>query len=188
VESDGRVFIATADGTASQHAVEIIENLTREAKIGDVFLGKVVRIIPAGAFVNILPGKDGMVHISELAEGRVNTVEDEINIGDEINVMVIDIDQATGKISLSRRAILTGETAEERAAARSSSGGGSRGGHRSSGGGGGGGDRGGSRGGPRRSNDASSSSRKGRGDRDRSSDRDRDRDRMRPRRKSSSDS
>ena len=123
VESDGRVFIATADGTASQQAVEIIENLTREAKIGDVLLGKVVRIIPAGAFVNILPGKDGMVHISELAEGRVNTVEDEISIGDEINVMVIDIDQATGKISLSRRAVLTGETAEERAAARSSSGG-----------------------------------------------------------------
>jgi len=183
VESDGRVFIATADGTASKQAVEIIENLTREAKIGDVFLGKVVRIIPAGAFVNILPGKDGMVHISELAEGRVNTVEDEISIGDEINVMVIDIDQATGKISLSRRAILTGETAEERAAARSGSGGGSRGGGSR---GGGGGDRGGSRGGPRRSND-SSSSQKSRGDRDRSSDRDRDRDRMRPRRKSSSD-
>jgi polyribonucleotide nucleotidyltransferase len=130
IENDGRVFIATSDGQASQQAVEMIENLTREAKVGDVFLGKVVRIIPVGALVNILPGKDGMVHISELAEGRVRTVEDEVRVGDEINVMVIGVDEASGKISLSRRAILTGETPEERRLDRASSRGGND--HRSS--------------------------------------------------------
>lgn len=109
VESDGRVFITTPNNEASQQAVSIIEGLTREAKLGDVFLGKVVRIMDFGAFVNILPGKDGMVHISELAEGRVENVEDVVQLGDEINVMVIGVDQTNGKISLSRRAILTGE-------------------------------------------------------------------------------
>jgi len=109
VESDGRVFITTPNNEASQQAVSIIEGLTREAKLGDVFLGKVVRIMDFGAFVNILPGKDGMVHISELAEGRVENVEDVVQLGDEINVMVIGVYQSNGKISLSRRAILTGE-------------------------------------------------------------------------------
>jgi polyribonucleotide nucleotidyltransferase len=168
IENDGRVFIATSDGQASQQAVEMIENLTREAKVGDVFLGKVVRIIPVGALVNILPGKDGMVHISELAEGRVRTVEDEVQVGDEINVMVIGVDEASGKISLSRRAILTGETAEERRLDRASSRGGNdhrssyrgdrggdrrspRGGDRSSDRGGDRGERGGERGGSQRS-------------------------------------
>lgn len=135
VENDGRIFVATADAEASNQAVQIIESLTREAKVGDIFLGKVVRIIQHGAFVNILPGKDGMVHVSELAEGRVRMVEDEVQVGDEINVMVIAIDEATGKISLSRRAVLTGETAEQRkmvrdAAASSRSDRGDRGGYR----------------------------------------------------------
>lgn len=117
VEDDGRVFIATADSAAAQKAIMMVENLTREAKVGDVFLGKVVRIMPYGAFVNILPGKDGMVHVSELSDERVATVEDVVQIGDEINVMVIDIDPVNNKISLSRRAVLTGETADERKAA-----------------------------------------------------------------------
>ncbi len=114
VESDGRVFISTASGDAAREALEMVEGLTREAKVGDVFLGKVVRIMPYGAFVNILPGKDGMVHISELAEGRVNMVEDVVNLDDEINVVVTDIEPNTGKISLSRRALLTGEDPRER--------------------------------------------------------------------------
>ncbi len=185
VEGDGRVFVATSDGKAAQQAVGIIEALTREAKIGDVFLGKVVRIIPAGAFVNILPGKDGMVHISELSDSRVETIEDEVNIGDEINVMVIGVDQATGKISLSRRAILTGETAEERIAARGSGGGSRGGGSRGGGSRGGDRDRGGdrSRGGDRdRGGDRGGSSRDRGGDRS-SSSRGGDRDRPRPRRR-----
>nr|WP_044200155.1 polyribonucleotide nucleotidyltransferase [Oscillochloris trichoides] len=117
VEDDGRVFIATSDGEAAQKALAMVEGLTREAKIGDVFLGKVVSIKPFGAFVSILPGKDGMVHISELSENRIENVEDVIQVGDEINVMVIDVDRVSGKISLSRRAVLTGESAEDRKAA-----------------------------------------------------------------------
>jgi polyribonucleotide nucleotidyltransferase len=117
VEDDGRVFIATPDGESARKATDMIEALTREAKIGEVFLGKVVRIMPFGAFVNILPNKDGMVHVSELDTRRVENVEDVVQLGDEINVMVIDIDPVSHKISLSRRAVLTGETAEERKAA-----------------------------------------------------------------------
>ena len=106
-----------------------------EIKVGEVFLGKVVRIMPFGAFVNLVPGKDGMVHISELDEQRVEQVEDVVKLGDEINVMVIGVEPGTGKVSLSRRAILTGESAEDRRAAgggRSTRGGdsGGRGGFR----------------------------------------------------------
>lgn len=93
----------------AQRAVEMIEGLTRDPKVGDIFLGKVVRIMNYGAFVNILPGKDGMVHISELASGRVKTVEEVVQIGDDINVIVTDVDPQ-GKISLSRRALLEGDS------------------------------------------------------------------------------
>jgi polyribonucleotide nucleotidyltransferase len=151
VEDDGRVFVATADGEAANRAVSMIEALTREIKVGDVFLGKVVRIMPFGAFVNLVPGKDGMVHVSELDTQRVENVEDLVKVGDEINVLVIGVEQGTGKISLSRRAILTGETPEERRAA-----GGGRGGQRENGnsrGGNGGPREGGGRGGQSRSDD-----------------------------------
>jgi polyribonucleotide nucleotidyltransferase len=146
VEDDGRVFITTADAKGAELAQARIEGLTREIKVGEVFTGKVVRIMPYGAFVSLTPGKDGMVHVSELAEGRVENVEDVLKIGDEINVMVIDVEAGTGKVSLSRRAILTGESAEQRKAAgaaprRGPGGGGDRGGF--GGGGGRGGDRGG---------------------------------------------
>jgi len=130
VEDDGRVFIATADGEAAKKAVAMVEALTREIKEGEVFLGKVVRIMPFGAFVNLIPGKDGMVHVSELDTQRVENVEDVVKLGDEINVMVIAVEPGTGKVSLSRRAILTGETPEERRAAGGGrgAGGGGRGG------------------------------------------------------------
>jgi polyribonucleotide nucleotidyltransferase len=145
VQDDGTVFITTADAKGAEIAQRRIEAMTREIKQGEVFDGKVVSIKPFGAFVNLVPGKDGMLHVSEIAEGRVENVEDVLKIGDEVRVMVIDVEPGTGKVSLSRRAILTGESPEDRKAAgaapRRSGGGGDRGGPR------GGGDRGGFRGG-----------------------------------------
>ncbi len=108
IEDDGSVFISSVDQEGAQRAREMIERMTAEAKIGEIYLGKVVRIMPFGAFVELFPGKDGLVHISELETHRVERVEDIVNLGDEINVMVTDIDPQ-GKISLSRKAVLTGE-------------------------------------------------------------------------------
>jgi polyribonucleotide nucleotidyltransferase len=112
IEEDGTVFIASADGEASERAVQMVEALTEEAEIGKIYTGKVVRTTDFGAFVEILPGTDGMVHISQLADYRVPSVEDVARVGDEIMVMVIDIDRE-GKIRLSRQAVLEGWTVEE---------------------------------------------------------------------------
>ena len=109
VQDDGTIIIGSTDNDAAKRAVEMIENLTREAKVGEVFTGKVVRIMNFGAFVEILPGTDGMVHISELANHRVPTVEDVVSLGDEIEVKVISVEPVTGKIALSRRALLEGD-------------------------------------------------------------------------------
>jgi polyribonucleotide nucleotidyltransferase len=113
IEDDGTVYIAAIDGLGAQKAIEMIEALTEEAEVGKVYLGKVVRTESYGAFVEILPGVDGMVHISQLADYRVPSVEEVTRVGDEIMVMVIDIDPETGKIKLSRQAVLEGWTAEE---------------------------------------------------------------------------
>lgn len=145
IEDDGTVFISATEGPAAQRAIELIQGLTEEPEIGKVYVGKVVRIESYGAFVEIMPGVDGMVHISQLADYRVPSVEDVVQMGDEIMVMIIDIDSDTGKIRLSRQAVLEGWTAEqarERDQKRPSPGGG---GDRSRGGG----DRGGRRGGDR---------------------------------------
>ena len=144
VENDGTIFVASADGPSLDSAVEIIKGLVEEAEVGRIYTGKVNRIESYGVFVEFLPGKDGMVHISQLADYRVENIYDEVQIGDEIMVMVVDVDD-TGKVRLSRQAVLEGWTPEE---ARAKDRGGSRGGSR--GGGGdrrGGGNRGGSRGG-----------------------------------------
>ena len=125
VQDDGTVFVSSVDGDAAKRAVEMIENLTKEAKIGDIYTGKVVRIMGFGAFVQILPGQDGMVHISELSDHRVESVEDEIEMGQELTVQVIDIDPQ-GKISLSRRSLLLDEDMETVAARRRGSGGNGR--------------------------------------------------------------
>ncbi len=108
VEDDGSVFVASVDGESAKNAIRRIEALTKDVEIGAIYLGKVVRIMPYGAFIEIMPGKDGLVHISELADFHVQHVEDVVNMGDEINVMVTEVDKA-GKVSLSRRAILTGQ-------------------------------------------------------------------------------
>ena len=144
VQEDGTVYIATTNAEGGKIAQERVAGLGENAVIGNIYTGKVVRIADFGAFVEILPGVDGLVHISQLDSERVNKVEDVVNMGDEITVMVTNIDPM-GKIRLSRQAVLEGWTAEE--AREKDSGGGSRGPR--PGGGGRGGDRGGGRGGDR---------------------------------------
>ena len=112
IQDDGTVTIGSSDGEASKRAIQMIENLTKEVKAGDIYTGKVVRIMDFGAFVSILPGKDGLVHISQLAESRIERVEDAVNVGDEITVMVVEIDNM-GRVNLSRKALLTAEEGEE---------------------------------------------------------------------------
>ena len=111
VQDDGTVVIGSTDGEAAARAVKIIEDLTKEVKIGEIYTGKVVRILDFGAFVELIPGTDGMVHISELADYHVPTVEDVVTLGEEITVVVKDIDPS-GKVSLSRRMLLEGEDGE----------------------------------------------------------------------------
>ncbi len=104
VEDDGTVLIGSIDDEAAQKAIMMIESLTRDVEVGGIYTGRVTRIFNYGALVEILPGKEGLVHISALADYRVPSVEDVVKEGDEIMVMVTDIDRQ-GKISLSRRAV-----------------------------------------------------------------------------------
>lgn len=104
IENDGTVLIGSIDPDAAQKAIAMVENLTRDVEVNSIYTGKVTRIFPYGALVEILPGKEGLVHISELADYRVPSVEDVVKMGDEIMVKVIDLDRQ-GKISLSRRAV-----------------------------------------------------------------------------------
>jgi polyribonucleotide nucleotidyltransferase len=112
IEDDGTVYIAATDGIGADMARERIEALTESPQIGRIYTGKVVRTTDFGAFVEIIPGTDGMVHISQLDSERVNKVEDIAKVGDELTVMVTDIDPM-GKIRLSRQAVLEGWTPEE---------------------------------------------------------------------------
>ena len=112
IGEDGSIFIAATDGEGERAARDRILSLTETAEIGRIYTGKVVRTTDFGAFVEILPGTDGMVHISQLDSERVEKVEDIVRVGDEITVMVTDVDPA-GKIRLSRQAVLEGWTVEE---------------------------------------------------------------------------
>ncbi|MCJ7839686.1 polyribonucleotide nucleotidyltransferase [Lederbergia sp. NSJ-179] len=105
IEQDGKVFIASADQAMNTKAKNIIEDLVREVEVGQMYLGKVKRIEKFGAFVELFPGKDGLVHISQLDEQRVNKVEDIVSLGDEILVKVIEIDNH-GRVNASRKAVL----------------------------------------------------------------------------------
>lgn len=159
IQEDGTVFVAAVDGPTVDKAMAEIRGLTEDPEIGRIYTGKVTRIEPYGAFVEIMPGREGLVHISQLADHRIEKVEDEVALGDEIMVMLTDV-TPDGKARLSRQAVLEGWTAEEaRAKDRRPSGGGGdrrggndRGGDRRGNGGdrrGNGGDRGGYRGGDR---------------------------------------
>ena len=105
IEDDGSVYIATEDDEAAKKARRIIEGIAKDLQVGDVFTGKVVRIMSFGAFVEYAPGKDGMIHISKLANERVEKVEDVVNIGDELEVRVAEID-SQGRVNLVRNDIV----------------------------------------------------------------------------------
>ncbi|MGI6643231.1 MAG: polyribonucleotide nucleotidyltransferase [Bacillota bacterium] len=107
IEQDGRVFIAAPDEESGRRAQDIVENLTRDVEVGRTYTGKVTRIANFGAFVEILPGKEGLVRIGEIAEEHIAKVEDVLNVGDEILVKVTEIDHM-GRINLSRRQALGG--------------------------------------------------------------------------------
>ncbi|ETI70324.1 polyribonucleotide nucleotidyltransferase [Neobacillus vireti] len=115
IEQDGTVFIASTNQEMNQKAKKIIEDIVREVQVGEMYLGKVKRIEKFGAFVEIFAGKDGLVHISELAEERVGKVEDVVKIGDQFLVKVTEIDKQ-GRVNLSRKAVLKEqrEKAEEK--------------------------------------------------------------------------
>lgn len=104
VENDGTVLIGSANEESARKAIDIIESLTKEVEVGTTYTGKVTRILNFGAMVEILPGKEGLVHISELEDYRVAKVEDVVKIGDEVTVKVINIDDM-GRVNLSRRAL-----------------------------------------------------------------------------------
>ena len=108
IQDDGSVNIGSNNAENTQKAIDWIRSLTREVEAGEIYTGKVTRILPFGAFIEILPGKEGLVHISELANYRVPTVEDVVKIGDELQVLVTEIDRQ-GRINLSRRALLEPE-------------------------------------------------------------------------------
>ncbi|KUP07154.1 polynucleotide phosphorylase [Bacillus coahuilensis p1.1.43] len=115
IEQDGSVFIASADEEMNKKAKKMIEDIVREVEVGQMYLGKVKRIEKFGAFVEIFEGKDGLVHISELAEERVGKVEDVVKLGDELLVKVTEIDRQ-GRVNLSRKAVLKEQKEKEQGA------------------------------------------------------------------------
>src|ERR687886_405374 len=118
IQDDGTVNIGSNNAENTQKAIDWIRSLTREVEAGEIYTGKVTRILPFGAFVEILPGKEGLVHISELANRRVPTVEDVVKIGDELQVLVTEIDRQ-GRVNLSRRALLEPSEGDEPESAES---------------------------------------------------------------------
>jgi polyribonucleotide nucleotidyltransferase len=112
IQEDGTVFVAGVDGGLAEDAARQIESMARGAKVGEIYSGKVVRITDFGAFIEFLPGTDGMVHISQISSDHLRRVEDALQLGDEVMVMVTDVDP-DGKVRLSRKAVLEGWTLEE---------------------------------------------------------------------------
>jgi len=145
IEQDGHVYITSVDAAGGERAKQIVEDITREVKVGEVYSGKVTRVEAFGAFVEILPNRDGLVHISQLAKERINRTEDVCNLGDELTVRVLEIGD-DGKIRLTRRGLIEGDEDYDPGSEpprRDSGGRSGGGGGRGYGGGGGGRDRGG---------------------------------------------
>jgi polyribonucleotide nucleotidyltransferase len=110
INDDGKVNIASHDEEAATKAIQIIKDLVQDVEVGKVYMGKVKKIMDFGAFVEILPGTDGLVHISQICDRRIQKVSDEISEGDEITVKVIDVDR-NGKVKLSRKEAMRDEAA-----------------------------------------------------------------------------
>lgn len=108
IEDDGKIFISAVDVISGQKAIEIIENIVREVEVGVIYDGKVTRIMNFGAFVELLPGKEGLVHISQLANERVEKVEDVVQVGDSLKVKVMEIDRQ-GRVNLSHKVLIETE-------------------------------------------------------------------------------
>ncbi|MEO1621438.1 MAG: polyribonucleotide nucleotidyltransferase [Cyanobacteria bacterium J06632_3] len=116
IQDDGTVTISAVDSVKAKEAMKMIEGITHVPEAGNVYMGKVTRVIPIGAFVEIMPGKEGMIHISQLADYRVNKVEDEVNVDDEVLVKVREIDNR-GRVNLTRLGIHPDEAEKAKAAA-----------------------------------------------------------------------
>ena len=99
--------ISGTDAALASQAAKVVEDIARDLKVGDVYTGKVVRIVSSGAIVEVMPGKDGMIHISQLARERVERVEDVVSLGDEVQVKVIEVEPG-GKVRFSRKELLGG--------------------------------------------------------------------------------
>lgn len=178
IEDDGTVFVSGTNGLSVEQAVTEIRNLVEDAEPGKIYTGRITRVEPYGVFVEFLPNKEGMVHISQLSDRPIRHPDEEVKLNDEIMVMVVDVDPS-GKVRLSRQAVLLGHTLQEARDADKKGGGGNRGGsggNRGGGGGyrgdnrgGGGGNRGGgdNRGGGNRSGGGGGNRSGGGGDRDR---------------------
>ena len=112
IEDDGTVLIASVNEMASQEAVQMVRELTKEAEIGQIYMGTVRKIMDFGAFVEIFPGTDGLLHISQISEKRVNKVSDEVQEGDRIMVKVLEVDR-NGRIKLSHKEAIRDQEAAE---------------------------------------------------------------------------
>ncbi len=113
IDDEGKVFIAAVSSEGGEKAISMINDIVKEVEVGDIYLGKVTRITNFGAFVDVLNGKEGLVHISQLARERVNKVEDVLSVGDEVLVKVTEIDNQ-GRINLSRKVLLPEEPKGEK--------------------------------------------------------------------------
>jgi polyribonucleotide nucleotidyltransferase len=110
IEDDGTIKIAATNGNSAKEAIARIEALTAELEVGTIYTGKVNRIVDFGAFVNVLPGKDGLVHISQISKERVNNVADHLSVGQEVKVKVLEVDRQ-GRVRLSIKEALESEAA-----------------------------------------------------------------------------
>jgi polyribonucleotide nucleotidyltransferase len=104
IENDGTVTIGSTNQESAKAAIDAVNSLTKDPEVGEIYTGKVTRVMDFGAFVEIMPGKEGLVHISQLSNQHVDKVEDEVSVGDEITVMLVEVDRM-GRINLSKRAV-----------------------------------------------------------------------------------